>query len=207
MATACDTITDERKAALIERYRDINVDFDDWFDYIYDHFIEDMKAKHIVAENPQFSGFWSQGDGASFTGYVSSADTKTFIEDNGLAGDFPAVMRLLEHGGTFTIMFIRGSNRHYVHENTVHADISYADNFVHVLSSDTFRDTIITAWDRELDGEYTRLAEAVTTILRDHCRDLYDRLKKEYDYLTSDEAVWEAIIANDLIEVEIEEDD
>jgi len=32
--------------------------------------------------------------------------------------------------------------------------------------------------------------------------DLYRRLEKEYDYLTSDEAVWDAIVANDLDVIE-----
>jgi len=29
-------------------------------------------------------------------------------------------------------------------------------------------------------------------------QDLYDRLATEYDYLTSDEAVWDTIVANDM---------
>jgi hypothetical protein len=34
--------------------------------------------------------------------------------------------------------------------------------------------------------------------MRDLARWLYRTLEKEYDYLTSDEAVWEAIQANEL---------
>ncbi len=58
----------EMNPELIEKHRDINVDHD-WWDCTYDHFMEDMKQVGITVKDMRFSGFWSQGDGASFTGY------------------------------------------------------------------------------------------------------------------------------------------
>jgi hypothetical protein len=81
---------------LIEKHRDINTDYD-WWDCTYDHFAEDMRIKHIEVDKMLFSGFWSQGDGASFTGSIS--DSKAFMETHDLTETYPTVMRYLNKGG------------------------------------------------------------------------------------------------------------
>ena len=190
------------KDELIEQYRCINIDVYEWWDCTYDTFREDMSDKHIEVEDMRFSGFWCQGDGASFTGYIK--DNKAFFEAHNLAETYPYIMRLIEHGGDF-ILRIERTDHHYVHENTVAAELYYTDMFYNILPcgpDDTLRAEVVAQWDALLDEEYTRLADDVTSIIRDYCRDLYRRLNDEYDYLTSDEAVWEAIVANDLNEEE-----
>jgi len=183
---------------LIEKHRDINTDFD-WWDCAYAHFVEDMRIKHIDVDKMLFSGFWSQGDGASFTGHITNS--KAFMETHDLTETYPWVTKLLAAGGDFDLRIERTSH-HYVHENTVSADIASADMFCNLLDSDEFRDLITTQWDKNLDKEYDQLESHVTEIIRDYCVDLYHRLEKEYDYLTSDEAVWDAIVANDLDVIE-----
>ncbi len=185
----------ERKAQLIEKYRDINVEHLDWWDCVYSDFDEEMRAKGIYVYEKQFRGFWSQGDGASFTGYVS--DNALFLKAHELTETCPWVTKLLEMGGDFTLKIERTS-RHYVHENTVGVDLTFTDMFADVLPRDDLRSAIADCWDKLLDAEYETLAGTAQTIIRDHCRDLYRRLEKEYNYLTSDEAVWEAIERNEL---------
>jgi len=184
---------------LIEKHRDINTEHFDWWDCTYDHFAEDMRIKHITVDKMLFSGFWCQGDGASFTGHITNS--KAFMETHDLTETYPWVTKLLAAGGDFDLRIERTSH-HYVHENTVSADISSADTFCNLLDSDEFRDLITTQWDKNLDKEYDQLESHVTEIIRDYCVDLYRRLEKEYDYLTSDEAVWDAIVANDLDVIE-----
>jgi hypothetical protein len=188
---------------LIEKHRDINVDHD-WWDCTYDHFMEDMKQVGITVKDMRFSGFWSQGDGASFTGYIHN--NKLFFERHKLTDSYPMVVKLLDMGGGFTLSIDR-TGYHYVHENTVSVDLSYADMFYNTAPRDDggLRDAVIAQWDMLLDLEYTALTSAVQDIVRDYCRDLYRLLEAEYNHLTSDEAVWEAIVANDLDEVETEE--
>lgn len=195
-------MTDEQKQALIEQHRDFNVEHIEWWDGVYDDFTCDMAAKGIHVYNMNFSGFWSQGDGASFTGYISN--NKMFFDQHGLTGSYPWIAKLLSHGGEFTLTIDRSSDR-YVHENTVGVDLSYTDMFYNILPSDGLRAEVIEQWDVKLDVEYATICEAVTEIVRDYCRDLYRRLRDEYDYLTSDEAVWDAIVANDLDVIEDEE--
>jgi hypothetical protein len=57
----------QKKVALIEKHREINVHHE-WWDSVYETFKEDMNLLGYSVEDITFSGFWSQGDGASFTG-------------------------------------------------------------------------------------------------------------------------------------------
>lgn len=195
-------MTDEQKQALIERYRDFNVDGVAWWDCVYHDFTEDMVEAGIHVYDMSFSGFWSQGDGASFTGYIN--DNKKFLEQHGLTVSYPWMTKLLEMGGDFTLEVERTSH-HYVHENTVGVTLSHTDMFTHVLPRDDLRSAIAEQWDNLLEAEYNTICDAATDIIRGYCRELYRRLEETYEYLTSDEAVWEAIVANDLDEVEEEE--
>jgi len=195
-------MSDERKQALIKRYRDLNVEYIEWWDCIYDDFKEDMEKVGIEVEDMRFSGFWSQGDGASFTGYMRS---KPFFEYHKLADSYPWMAKLISHGGDFTLRIERNSYSHYVHENTVSVELTFTDMFCHILPNDGVRAEVIERWDNLLEAEYNTICDTVTDIVRGYCHDLYSRLEETYDYLTSDEAVWEAILANELDEEDEEE--
>lgn len=196
-------MTDEQKQALIEQYRDFNVEHIEWWDCVYGDFTCDMAAKGIHVYDMSFSGFCSQGDGASFTGYISN--NKMFFEQHGLTYNYPWITKLMSVGGEFTLSIERGANRRYVHENTVGVGLSVTDMFYHILPQDDLRAHVAEQWDGLLTVEYDTISGAVTEIIRDYCRDLYRRLRDEYDYLTSDEAVWDAIVANELDVIEDEE--
>ena len=71
--------------------------------------------------------------------------------------------------------------------------------FSNVLSvgDDGLREHIVAHWDYQLDQEYTSFETAVTAIIRGYCQSLYIALDEEHEHLTSDESVWEAIVANE----------
>lgn len=57
------------KDELIEKYRYMNVDGGyDWWESIEEDLRSDMDAIGFTVDKMYFSGFWSQGDGACFTG-------------------------------------------------------------------------------------------------------------------------------------------
>jgi hypothetical protein len=190
-----------KQLKLIEKHRGINV-FGDWWDWTYDDFKTQMANKHIKVDDIRFSGFSSQGDGASFTGYIK--DNIAFLKAHDLAETYPWITKLLGMGGDFTLEIKRVSH-HYAHENTIGVDLIFTTMFCHMLEyhqRDDLRSVIAERWDQHLDEEYASICGVVAEIVRDYCRDLYNTLRKEYDYLTSDEAVWEAIETNDLDEEE-----
>jgi hypothetical protein len=49
-----------------------------------------------------------------------------------------------------------------------------------------------------LDDEWRDLEDDVNNICRGYMQDLYRKLRDEHEHLTSDEAVWETIEANEL---------
>ena len=129
-----------------------------------------------------------------------------------LTESYPWITKLIEKGGDFTLNIERTGNYcHYVHENTVGVDLIYTTMFSHLLEyhqHGDLRGAIADRWDQHLDEEYASICGAVTEIIRGYCRELYKQLEEEYNYLTSDEAVWESIEANELdLETEDEEEE
>jgi hypothetical protein len=189
--------------SLIEKHRDINTHHYDWWDCTYGDFEFDMSLTGIEVDKMMFSGFWSQGDGASFTGRISG--TKLFMEHHKLTETYPTVMRLLSHGGHCDLRVERTSSR-YCHEYTVTVHCTHNDHFRHILDdSAPLRVAVAERWDEDLDSEIAALENTVAGIIRDDCRSLYRKLEEEYNYQTSDDAVWEAIQNNDLATEEEDE--
>ncbi len=179
---------------LIEQHRYINTEHDTWWDYTYADFKSEMAHTGIDVDKMQFSGFCSQGDGASFTGRIT--DIKLFMEHHKLTETYPTVMRLLSYDGNIDLRVDHtNSFSHYCHR----VFTPYSNEFCHILpTDDPLRAAVAEQWDRDLDAEITALEVDATSIIRDNCRDLYRQLEEEYEYLTSDQAVWIAIQANDI---------
>jgi len=185
-------MTDNRKEELIERYRDINVDYD-WWDAVYENFQLICKCMGVALDKgePCFSGFWSQGDGASFTG--------TF---NGEVGDnAPEEIRKhapldkeLHRIADELCMLGRLYYRAYAHISRLYGTNYYHEHTMFVTGcepvygdADDWADTVNEA-----------VEEGLQVLFRDLAGWLYGSLENEYDYLTSDEVVWDTIVSNGL---------
>jgi hypothetical protein len=206
--TTSTGITEAGKAALIERHRDINIDLSDWWDCVYDDFIETAETKgFLICDHKaiQFSGFWSQGDGASFTALV---DTDVFIKAYGLEWAYPWIMKLFDYDGSVGVHVTRNSSL-YSHEHTCTARVDWHDEFHQVIDTkgDETREGILDQWDLQLQSDIDQLEKDVEQTRLELCRELYRSLEAEYEHLTSDEAVWDSIVANELDTEPTEEDD
>jgi hypothetical protein len=186
----------EVNAELIEKYRHFNVDNLEWWDSTYECFRNDMQEVGIEVERMFFSGFWNQGDGACFEGRVD--DIKLFLDRNFAPSDYPLIRKLVAAGGHVYVEC--GHTGYYYHENSTAFSIG-ADSFATCLETPTeTHEQVINALDFALSTEMMRFEEDAIEIFRNFMRKLYRELEQEYDYLTSDEAVKESIIANDLTE-------
>lgn len=191
--------TPEPNQNLIERHRDINTHHD-WWDYVYDDFQTSMRQIGIEVDEMYFSGFWSQGDGACFDGAVS--DWVKFLPAVDPDYNNPV---LIAHASAF-FSFSCKHYGHYYHERCVQYDAdlplpesSNDTSFAEEYSPYPVDDLRTAAWLAVLTRYDPALLE---TSLREaftgHMQNLYDLLESEYDYLTSDEAVWDSIVANDM---------
>jgi hypothetical protein len=176
--------------SLLEKYRDCNVDFNDWWDYVYEGFIDDMKAIGVRVDNIYFSGFWSQGDGACFEGAVQ--DRELFMKN---FEGYPMIRKLVVDGGSVYLSVEHSG--HYYHENCTRWNYEW-ETFEQILPAPTeFHEKVIAIMDEELDTEASAFEEEAIEFMKDKMRELYSRLSDEYDHLTSDEVVAETIVAND----------
>lgn len=188
--------------ALMEKYRYINVEYDRWYEGVYFDFTQDMLDNYgIDVTEMHFSGFCSQGDGACFEGRVRDWDV--FLKKLGY--DSPVLTRFAKDTWRFSVTH---SGRYY-HENctSFDADMPNPDG----ESDDWFIERFCIHNDpNDLRGkaelavlrtfDYEKLEDACVEMFKDNMRDLYHKLEEEHDFFTSDEAVREAIIANDLFE-------
>lgn len=204
-------MTQKYSQAFLDENREFNVHHE-WWDSVYDDFTEicNILGIELHAKEPCFSGFWSQGDGASWAGAYRP-------KGHGYAGLAPvyfydtAPAKMREHApqdealheaadrlcllnriyGPLFATVGRGPS-HYVHDHTMQ----------------------ISEWeyyDEERNEDVPEeIAEHIEAELLDVFRDLacwlYKTLEAEYDHLTSDEAVAESLEANE-IEEEKEEDE
>lgn len=185
---------------VMERYRDINVDHD-WWDCTYDYWKSRLARMGVDVDEINFSGFWSQGDGASFTGVVRAKDMKRFMRIHGLRERYRPLYTIL--GQVDVWVNITRSSSFYCHSNTVSISVD-GDDPTSWIDDDTddLRDAMLLELYEQAVLWWSDLETDCAEILRGYMDDIYHDLEEEHDYLTSDEAVREAIIANELYDPE-----
>lgn len=165
---------------IIEKYRDINTDFA-WYDGTIQNFVEDMAEKglEIDAKNVNFSGFWNQGDGASFICDLSEKYLNEWIIAN--KEEFPILYEKYTSWNEICGKVEKNSHGyHYSHEKTVNVQIDPYDD-------------IGEEGGKEIDALQTMIESA----LRGYMVSLYNTLEKEYYSLISDESVIDTLKANE----------
>ena len=172
-----DELPEESQQKIIEGFRER---YEPYYGHIYDEFILEMSEQYgadIKVDNIQWTGFWSQGDGACFTCDFDEEVIFPILKERSLMGH--QVQWLEELGVEVqSAKSIRcGPSNFYSHENTVTGDLLFN-----------------VPGGKEFDQEIAILLErSLTEIIREACTDLYRRLEDEYDHATSDEAIKQRI--------------
>lgn len=141
-----------------------------------------MNGEHRYDPTIWFSGFWSQGSGASFEGTYkykkgSVKAVKAYCGDKEVHRIVEALAEIQKrYFYKLTARMGRGhGSNFYSHSGTMSVDVSHYDD------------------------EYRDLGSAedeITQLMRDFADWVYDQLEKDFDYQTSDEAVAEACESN-----------
>lgn len=193
-----DGLPSDVRDSILNKHRDINHHYD-WWDNVYDDFTEEMAVVGIEVDRMYFSGFSSQGDGACFEGSVS--DWSKFLSSCGYEN-----LIYVKHATEFWHFKVQHQG-HYYHENCT--TFSYDMPLPNGVDDNDFAldfygdpddvDVAVTmALLNQLDQG--KLEAEFTTKFKDHMRSLYRKLEREYEHLTSDDAVLDALEANDLLE-------
>jgi hypothetical protein len=203
-----DELSPEAQKKVLDDHYDINVDRDDWSEPIIEGFKEDMENFGLDDIDVEFSGFHSQGDGASFTGRVSDVEkfmkealgkkSDQYLDLGEELKDENSYLRKLKMGlydlgfdnrerltpENFDISIRRISSR-YSHENTIESDVDIYD----------VPESMSEGFDQYQYA--SEIGDEVTEWARGKSKELYSDLSKYYEELTSEEEIKETILAND----------
>lgn len=180
-----------------------------WYEDSYEMFTEKGYDLGFIIGRINFTGFYSQGDGACWSGQIDIVQwLKTHTSDS-IARE--AWCQLIQEGFTEKHMPIGFSGR-YSHSGTM--SIGYWEGALgggYELDEEGCRMTfdsifkgmyytdlvdIITSSDFEFKS-MTDIAEAIEQSARDYADEIYKQLREEYDYLTSEENLIQSCEAND----------
>ncbi len=171
-----DELTEEAQEKAIENLHDINTGHE-WWDFVYEDSKEIAKLFGLDIEKIYFSGFSSQGDGACVEGSY-------YYKKGGLKAvkDYAPKDEELHQ----IVKDIQKAQKPFLYSYS--AKIKQRGFYMHSGCTQFGCDYEYGNWEHEDDIE-----EA----LREFMDWIYSRLEKEYEYLTSKEAIKETIIANE----------
>lgn len=164
---------------VIEKNWNINVNYA-WYDFIEYDYTEQLKKIGFYDLEIQFSGFYSQGNGACFSGkwYKNSADLDQ-VDIEELCSD--KIKQLYYTLVDLTNSCADGSFRiyrsgHYYHENTMYIESEFIDEDDEQILYD--------------EGMLLRECKNIAV-------ELYRSLEEDYEYLTSEPAILETLQCNE----------
>jgi hypothetical protein len=190
----------------------------EWWEGVYEVVKEDGYDLGFCIDDIRFSGFCSQGDGASWLGQVDvGAWLKAHAPDSiGVS----ALIALINTGYIEKHVKVGQSHSNYCHENTMDVNevqfderLYYGDELDDVeLEAETIegqgifdgmtlanvRDIINTDEANPFKlSNLSALDEAIEESAKDYAKDIYVRLREEYEYLCSEEMMLDHFECND----------
>lgn len=175
-----DELSPDAQKAAIEASHSINVDHD-WWDHELSEAIRAGEKMGITIKpgNFYFSGFWSQGDGASFTGTYKykarcvRAIKREYPSDTALH-DIVEELAAIQKRHNYRLCATSEQRGTYYHSGTMEIDVWVGD-----------------------DGDAGEDFDNVKRLLRRFADRVYRWLETDYEYLTTDEAIAETLRANE----------
>jgi hypothetical protein len=168
---------------------------DDWYEEIYARAKEEGPARGFNINEIQYCGFHSQGDGASWTGYVDLVD---FIEYHNKpeAKDYTqytVLAELIRDGWCEEKVNVNRHAFYYSHSGTMVTEgiddrISYAEDDS-VMDRGILEGANVKELAQSIDTDYlfNQLDEWMLDKAQAYANDIYKQLKEEYEAYTEEE--------------------
>lgn len=148
--------------------------------------LKDEAPDYFDVEDIQYSGFASQGDGASWTGNVN---LKKWCEKNS-----PEALPFVNDNEIETWAAVVRTDSHYVHENTIRVEV--IEHATKVTYDSSPFEGSLEEYYAHVEGVVDDLVLEVTDAVKDFCREIYKELEEEYNYTQTDEYLMDLIEAN-----------
>ena len=198
-------LTDEAKEKVKAWWCEHGI-WDDWYEDTYERFKEEGYALGFVIDKMNFTGFYSQGDGACWEGQIDVATwLKTHTEDSIARDAWCALIAEDFCDKHFSIHF-RG---HYSHSNTMTCvgwdwvDENGEEDYLYLTKPSIFQGMHYKELHnliRSTDFPYTDpndIEQAGFESAKEYADELYKQLREEYEYITSTENLIEMCDIND----------
>jgi len=184
------------------KWTEYNLDYD-WWGGSYDLFKEDMTTEGVDVDNLYFSISYSQGDYASFEGTIDVSEwmQRNKDGDQTYAEKYPALfLAICDYGGCASVS--SGGRDSWPSVNWDGACVG------NTPPAGIFAMLEPEAWDELVADQYAGagIEDVLQEWVKGKCRELYDQLLEEYEYLNSEESFIESCEYND-VTFEIEEED
>ena len=177
-------LSEKAKQVAIDQYRnDEFYPFDDWYDFIKSDFHEILELIGFYNIDSCFSGFYSQGDGASFTAdYTYKKGCLKAIKnhapkDNELHNIVKGIISHQKDNGYL-----------------LSCEIYHSGNYSH---SNTMRFDWTKGGDSYFEWKNNFVENEIEQLFKDLANWYYSKLYNEYEYIMSDECIIENIESNE----------
>lgn len=191
-----DELSEDAKKKALDKTRDWTTTDYEWWDYVYEEWIEKLAGMgyETDAKKIWFSGFWSQGDGASFEAsvdvlkWLEATDKETEDGDDNAQSEKPEVeyrslrywLKKLGTEAAYVKIYHRG---HYYHRFCMYIDSEWSE------------------WIEPPKAveQLEELTEGILDHARDQALELYRDLEKECESRMTDEYITDYLQANEYL--------
>jgi len=171
--------------------------YDDWADWIKEDFESQMRVYGIKVDRFTWCISYSQGDGAAFDGHVT---VYQWMEANPQYIErYPALYLACKSDGSY-ITFRTNNRGFYMHTNvTEYLYETQPEGVFAMLDEEAWVELVVTQWDS------AGLEEEIKSLCERFMSDMYDKLRDEYENVTSEESFIDSCECNDItFEIETE---
>lgn len=182
-----DLCTEDKKRVM-QNYSEWSIDGFDWWEDVYDSFVTELKVwgMTIRPKDINFMGFYSQGDAAAFSAY--EIDMPLLLRALGekvpaIAGATTRLQDALARDIISLRCEIKDYGQHYCSQGAC-------------LEIDWFADEMSDAERAVLEVLCSHVEAELQDVCRAAARTLFENLRTEYEYLTSEEYLMENWDAN-----------
>lgn len=178
-----------------------------WHDQILETLKEELAEAGFENADIMYTGFWSQGDGASFT--CNLVDVNAFFFHHWKLMDFEfsgveheEVEEILDTFGISRLFLIKEliskgligasihrTTNHYCHENTIEVNVEFETYYDNAKNSDEVNLDVYELTKeqyREVQKFEPVFVTYISLWVKHKCREIYSRLEKEYDKFVKD---------------------
>jgi len=182
----------------------------EWWECVYDNATHDGEDKGFHIEDIRFSGFWSQGDGAYWTGRI---DLVRFLRvnmepDSAWYGEDVILLELWEQGWIDRFVVVENRNYRSSHasgmvigdEPKIEMEYMSDDDTAQVTDGVMQGASVMDLYNSfDLPQRVREWTDEALIQARAYADDIYKQLEKEYDHLVSEESLIEFAGANEYL--------